>query len=98
MIPPTAPRSREEHCPVVVIGPCGFKPRLPKNTATSEPVSPQLSVIKVLFFLITLLCSLPWPGVPGLFANEQAIYLEQPDLPAVTISTLKPRRAKTGTY
>src|ERR1017187_8382024 len=97
MIPHTAPWSPEEHRPVVVIGLCGLKPALPKNTATSKLISPQLLLITVLFLLITLLCSLPWPGVPGLFANEQAIHLQQPDLPAVTIPTLKPRRAKTGT-
>ena len=65
MIPPTAPRSREEHCPVVVIGRCGLEPAFPKKTATSDPTRPQLPVIKTFLLAIMLLAFLvptsqPW--------------------------------------
>lgn len=58
MISPAAPRSHEEHCRVVVIGPCGLKPAFPKKTATSDRTRPQLPVIKTFLLAIILLAFL----------------------------------------
>src|ERR1039457_2165160 len=88
MVPPRSRRRQDHQKPHRIVSPV-----TPRSREEHRPVV----VVNTFFFLIALLCSLPWPGVPGLFANEQAIYLQQPDIPTVTRSTFNPRGAKTGT-